>query len=74
MEADTASFAQRCQACQLNGNRNHAPPVELHNLSTPSLFHTWAFDFVGPINPPSKGHIRMLLQQNVTLSGRANFS
>lgn len=41
-------------------NRIHAATVELHNLATPWSFHTWAFDLIGPINPPSLGHIWIL--------------
>lgn len=29
--------------------------MELHSLSTLWPFHTWTFDLVGPINPPSRG-------------------
>lgn len=61
MEADSLSFARRCRARQLHGNRIHAPAAELHNLATPSPFHTWAFDLVGPINPPSRENIWILV-------------
>lgn len=55
MEADSLTFARKCQACQLVRNQIRAPAIELHSLSNPWPFHTWAFDMVGPINPPSRG-------------------
>lgn len=60
MEADSFSFAQRCQACQLHGNMIHAPVVELHSLETPWPFHTWTFDLIELINPPFRGNIWIL--------------
>lgn len=62
MEADSLSFARRSQACQLHGNRIHAPAVELHSLAAPWLFYTWAFDLIGPIKPPSRGNIWVLTE------------
>lgn len=56
-----AILRSTCQACQLHGNKIHAPAVELHSLATPWPFHTWAFDLVGPINPPSRGKIWVLI-------------
>lgn len=35
MEADAAFFNRKCQACQINSNRIHAPTIKLHRLSTP---------------------------------------
>lgn len=37
IEADIASFTQRCQACQFSKNRIHAPIVELHTLALPHM-------------------------------------
>lgn len=34
--------------------------VRLQTLSTPWPFHTRAFGLIDPVNPPSKGHIRIL--------------
>lgn len=59
-EADALYFARKCQACQFHNNQIHAPTIELHNLSTPRPFHTWAFDLVSPINQPSRGYIWIL--------------
>lgn len=47
-------------------NQIHAPPAELHSLSTPWPFHTWPSDLTGPTNPPSRGYLWMLLQYNGT--------
>lgn len=57
MEAGSLSFARRCQACQLRGNKIQAPAVQLHSTSIPWPSRTWAFDLIGPINPPSRGNI-----------------
>ncbi|XP_028115917.1 protein NYNRIN-like [Camellia sinensis] len=56
MEQEDKNFVRRCQYCQKFGNLIHAPAVELHNIKTPYLFHTWAFDLVSPIAQQSKGH------------------
>ena len=60
MEADAVNHARKCYSCQIHGNAIHAPAVELHSITTPWPFHTWAFDLIGPINPPSKGYIWIL--------------
>ncbi|GMP78570.1 hypothetical protein CsSME_00034472 [Camellia sinensis var. sinensis] len=57
MEADAKIYAKRCKPCQLHGNLIHAPATDLHSSSSPWPFHTWAMDLIGPISPPSKGHI-----------------
>ncbi|XP_028067073.1 uncharacterized protein K02A2.6-like [Camellia sinensis] len=44
MEKDAKNFVMRCQSCQKFGNLIHTPAVELHNIKTHYLFHTWAFD------------------------------
>lgn len=44
--ADALSFVRKCQACQLHGDRIHAPAVELDSSSTPWPFRTWAFDLL----------------------------
>ncbi|XP_028083505.1 uncharacterized protein LOC114284756 [Camellia sinensis] len=44
MEEDAKKFVRRCQSCQKFGNLIHASAVELHNIKTLYLFHTWAFD------------------------------
>ncbi|KAF7842064.1 Integrase, catalytic core [Senna tora] len=60
MEADALAFVRRCLPCQKLANSIHAPAVELHALSTPWPFHTWAFDLIGPINPNSRGKMWIL--------------
>lgn len=60
MEADSLTFTQRWQACQLYRNRIHAPTAKLHSMATPSPFYTWAFNLIDPINPPSWGNIWIL--------------
>lgn len=60
MEADAVNYARKCYPCQIYGNAIHAPAVQLHSIITPWPFHTWAFDLIGPINPPSKGYTWIL--------------
>ena len=60
MEKDAMDFVNKCNDCQIFGNRIHAPTVPLHSVSSPYPFHTWALDFIGPISPPSKGRIWIL--------------
>ncbi|KAF7839291.1 reverse transcriptase [Senna tora] len=60
MEADALAFVRCCLPCQKLANSIHAPSVELHALSTPWPFHTWAFDLIGPINPNSRGKMWIL--------------
>ena len=55
LERDAGVYVKTCQLCQRHDNSIHAPAVGLHSTSSPYPFHTWAFDFVGPINPPSRG-------------------
>ena len=37
------------------------PPQNLHSMVTPWPFHTWRLDLVGPVNPPSRGYIWILV-------------
>ncbi|XP_057719508.1 uncharacterized protein LOC130933925 [Arachis stenosperma] len=55
MKEDAINWAKRCLQCQKHANLIHAPSVQKNSLKTPYPFHTWAVDFVGPINPPSMG-------------------
>ena len=55
LEGDAWNLVRSCQPCQQHSNIIHAPAVNLHPTFSPYPFHTWAFDFVGPINPPSRG-------------------
>ena len=36
-------------------------PTNLQNMMTPWPFLTWGLDLIGPINPPSKAHIWILV-------------
>ncbi|KAF7839558.1 reverse transcriptase [Senna tora] len=60
IEADALAFVRRCLPCQKLANSIHAPAVELHALSTPWPFHTWALDLIGSINPNSRGKMWIL--------------
>ena len=50
-----------CHTCQVHGNLIHTHPTNLQNMMTPWPFHTWGLDLIGPINPPSKGHVWILV-------------
>ena len=40
---------------------NSYHPNMLQDMTTPWPFHTWGLDLIGPINPPSNGHIQILV-------------
>ena len=69
IEKDVMNYAQRCQNCQLFGNKVHTPSVNLHSTNVPWPFHTWALDLIGPISPPSKGRIWILTATESLLNG-----
>ena len=39
----------------------HTHPLNLPSMVTPWPFHTWRFDLVGQVNPPSRGYIWILV-------------
>ena len=61
MKQDVAEYVKTCHTCQVHGNLIHTHPTNLYNMMTPWPFHTWGLDLIGPINPPSKGHIWILV-------------
>ena len=58
---DVAEYVKTCHTCQVHGNLIHTHPTNLQNMMTSWPFHTWGLDLIGPINPPSKGHIWILV-------------
>ena len=61
MKQDAANYVKMCHTCQVHGNLIHTHPTNLQNMMNPWSFHTWGLDLIGPINPPSKGHIWILV-------------
>ena len=61
MKRDTTEFVKKCHSCQIQANLIHTQPQNLHSMVTPWPFHTWGFDLVGPVNPPSHGYIWILM-------------
>nr|XP_023885972.1 uncharacterized protein LOC111998095 [Quercus suber] len=61
MKKDTAEFVKKCHSCQVQANLIHTHLQNLHNMVTPWPFHTWGLDLVGPVNPPSRGYIWILV-------------
>ncbi|XP_070015405.1 uncharacterized protein [Nicotiana sylvestris] len=61
MEKDGFSFVQKCHQCQVHGDLIHAPPTELHPMSTPWLFVAWGMDVIGPIEPKASNGHRFIL-------------
>jgi len=51
---DAKGYVKRCDSCQRVGKptSSNEMPLQIQGLIEP--FEKWAFDFVGPINPPSK--------------------
>ncbi|RVW39425.1 Ribonuclease HI [Vitis vinifera] len=41
MEIDCCRFVQKCPECQIHGDLIHAPPSELHALTSPWPFSVW---------------------------------
>ena len=39
----------------------HTHPWNLHSMVTPWHFHIWGLDLVGPVNPPSREYIWILV-------------
>ena len=50
-------FVKSCEARQRLRNLVHIPSVEIGSVTSPWPFHTWSIDLIGPISPPSKGKI-----------------
>ncbi|RVW18218.1 hypothetical protein CK203_106134 [Vitis vinifera] len=57
MEIDCCQFVQKCPECQIHGDLIHAPPSELHALTSPWPFSVWGIDIIGKVSPKSSnGH------------------
>ncbi|RVW66506.1 Retrovirus-related Pol polyprotein from transposon 17.6 [Vitis vinifera] len=57
METDCCQFCQKCPECQIHGDLIHAPPSELHALTSPWPFSVWGIDIIGKVSPKSSsGH------------------
>ncbi|RVW11728.1 Retrovirus-related Pol polyprotein from transposon 17.6 [Vitis vinifera] len=62
METDCCRFVQRCPECQTHGDLIHAPPSELHALTSPWPFSVWGIDIIGKVSPKSSsGHEFILI-------------
>ncbi|RVW66336.1 Transposon Ty3-I Gag-Pol polyprotein [Vitis vinifera] len=47
----------KCPECQIHGDLIHAPPSELHALTSPWPFSVWGIDIIGKVSPKSSsGH------------------
>ena len=57
METDCCQFVKKCSKCQIHSDLIHAPPLELHALTSSWLFSVWGIDIIGKISPKSfSGH------------------
>ena len=62
MEIDCCQFVHKCIECQIHGDLIHAPPSELHALTSPWPFSVWGIDIIGKISPnSSSGHEFILI-------------
>ena len=61
MKRDVAEFVKRCHNCQVQANLIYTHLQGLHSMVTPWPFYTWGLDLVGPVNPPSRGYIWILV-------------
>ena len=57
MKKDSEELVKMCYACQVLEDAIHTHPNVLQDMTTLWPFHTWELDLIGPINPPSNGHI-----------------
>ena len=55
MQRDAQDFVKKCQECQRRGDGIYTSHQSLHPTVAPYPFHSWELDFIGPINPHSKG-------------------
>ena len=60
MKKDSEELVKACHACLVLGDAIHTQPNVLQDMTTPWPFYTWGLDLIGPINPPSNGHIWIL--------------
>ena len=60
MKKYSEELVKVCYACQVLGDAIHTQPNVLQDMTTPWPFYTWGLDLIGPINPPSNGHIWIL--------------
>ena len=57
IETNCCQFVQKCPECQIHGDLIHAPPSELHALTSPWPFSIWGIDIIGKVSPKSSsGH------------------
>jgi hypothetical protein len=60
MNSDVAEYVKKCQKCQEHSPLTHIPAKNLHSISTPSPFHTWGLDLLGPFTPAA-GQLKHLI-------------
>ncbi|RVX07120.1 Retrovirus-related Pol polyprotein from transposon 297 [Vitis vinifera] len=58
MKIDCYQFVQRCPECQIHGDLIHAPPLELHALTSP-----WSFSV---LVETEMGSLRVALEQQIS--------
>ena len=51
MEIDCFQFVQKCLEYQIHGDLIHAPPLELHALTSPWSFSVLGIDIISKISP-----------------------
>ena len=61
MKKDFEELVKTCHECHVLGDSIHTHLNVLQDMTTPWSFHTWRLDLIGPINPPSNGHIWILV-------------
>ena len=61
MKKDSEKLVKACHAYQVLGDAIHTHANMLQDMTTPWPFYTWGLDLIGPINPPSNGHIWILV-------------
>ena len=61
---DERKYVQACDNCQRMGQLNRLDEMPLQPYLVVEPFHRWALDFVGPINPPPRKKVYILVRSN----------
>ncbi|XP_071739391.1 uncharacterized protein [Rutidosis leptorrhynchoides] len=57
---DVARIVKRCKSCQRHAPRNRMPRHDMIPVNSPTPFHKWAIDIVGPF-PAGPGNVKFLI-------------
>jgi len=61
LQKDVRTYVNQCDQCQRMGKPTNHTQMSLHPQVVIEPFEQWGIDFIGPINPPSKGKKHILV-------------